>query len=239
MAPRRSQAATGAVNEGSSSALLHPDLAIDRLSSALSSWNTDGQDIVKQVLSNQTGSETVSASTIPISNSLIKILQSEIGVEEVTNCLQAVTESWETERKDVLWEALVDSVAVLSEAKDDSRDLKPTGEGMEVDDQTSLHAADKGIQVIKSLLVSFASFQRPDSSGLHPAEGRQEYAQVDLGFEYDTGSYTFTHDITCDSRSAGSDPSPTYRTELRSVFCQKVDSALLQTIEIQPPSRKL
>lgn len=155
MAPRRSHAATVAQNEGPSSAPLLSELETDRLTQGLASWTTDGQEAVKQILSSQTDSDVVSASTIPISNTLIKIIESDIGAEEIVKCLQGVTELWDTERKDVLWEALVDSVAVLSESRDDSRDLN-TPEGMEVDSQAVPQAADKGIQIIKSLLVSAA-----------------------------------------------------------------------------------
>lgn len=158
MAPRRSQAAAVDQNEGPSSASLLPELETDRLSQGLATWASDGQEAVKQILSSQTGSDVTSTLTIPISNTLIKILQSEVGSEDVVKCLQEATEPWVSERKNVLWEALVDSVAVLSEGKDDARDLNTAGgaDGMEVDGQAGLHVADKGIQVVKLLLVSVA-----------------------------------------------------------------------------------
>lgn len=193
MAPRRSQAATVAQNEGSSSAPLQAGLETDRLTQGLVSWNTDGQETVKQILSTQTDSENAAVSTIPLSNTLIKVLESDIGVEDITKCLQTVTESWETERKDVLWEALVDSVVVLSEAKEDSKDLKPT-EGMEVDGQTSLHPADKGIQIIKSLLVSLR-LATISASWVIELKRR-------TGFKYHTGSHSYIDVVAFDPQSA-------------------------------------
>lgn len=153
MAPRGSQAGLVNQNEGPSSVPILAELDTDRLAQGLAAWNGEGQETVKQILSSQTTLDITSASTVPISNSLIKILQSDVGAEEVVKCLQAVTETWDAEMKDTLWEALVDAVAVLSEAKDDSRDLNSV-EPIEVDGQAVLHPADKGVQVVKSLLVS-------------------------------------------------------------------------------------
>lgn len=154
MAPRRSQAASNAQTEGSSSTSLHAELDTDRLNEAISKWSTDGQEIVKQILSSQADVEVASASTIPISSTLIRLIQSEVALDGLAECLTAVSESWDPEKKDVLWEALVDAVAVLSEDKEDSREIK-SGEVMEVDGQQVTHPGDKGVQVIKALLVSY------------------------------------------------------------------------------------
>lgn len=150
--------------EGSSSSALQANLDTARIDEGLSRWDADGQDLVKQVVISQTDPELASASTIPVTSSIIKLLQANIGAEETTKWLSSVAEDWAEERRHVFWEALVDAVVVLVEDKDDSQDVNKS-EGMDVDGQQAMHAGDKGVQIIKDLLVSsFHSwFQFPRS----------------------------------------------------------------------------
>lgn len=154
MATRRSQATSIAQSEASGSTSLKAELELDRLSTAFASWEAGGQDIVEQILSAQTDSDLATASTVPVTNTIISMIRSEVGIEGVARHLAALSEAWEAQRKEVLWEALVDAVAVLSEDLEDSRDLRPQTD-MEIDGQQTLHPGEKGVQVIKSLLVRF------------------------------------------------------------------------------------
>jgi hypothetical protein len=153
MPPRRSRA-NGASEEGAStSSGLQVELESDRLAQGLASWDTDGRQIVKDILVGQTSQDLVSASTIPLSNTLIGLLQSKATLEEVTEVLGGLAESLEEERKESLWEALVDAITVLVDDRDDCTDLVKQA-GMDVDGQAVEAPGAKGIKVVKSLLVS-------------------------------------------------------------------------------------
>jgi hypothetical protein len=69
--------------------------------------------------------------------------------------LVSLVDGWEDERKEILWEALVDATTVLVEGQEDVAELNKA-EGMEVDEQTESvqSAGEKGVQIVKSLLVS-------------------------------------------------------------------------------------
>lgn len=136
----------------SSSSSITAHLEGDRLSNALASWETDGQETLKQILLAQTESDLTAASTIPVTSTIVSLLQAPVGIESVASLVVALTEGWEEERKEVLWDALVDAVAVLSEVADDSRDLKQDP-SMEVDGQQPVPAGERGVQLLKSLLV--------------------------------------------------------------------------------------
>jgi hypothetical protein len=153
MPPRRSRA-NGASEEGAStSSALQVELESDRLAQGLASWDTDGRQIVKDILVGQTSQDLVTASTIPLSNTLIGLLQSKATPDEVTEVLSGLAESLEEERKESLWEALVDAITVLVDDRDDCTDLVKQ-EGMDVDGQATDAPGAKGIKIVKSLLVS-------------------------------------------------------------------------------------
>ena len=151
MRPRRSRANGGDEEGASTSSVLPMELESERLAQGLASWATDGRQIVKDVLIGQTSQDVASTSTIPLSNTLIGILQSDAGAEEITELLSGLAESMEEERKESLWEAFVDAVSVLVDDRDDASDLKAGG--MDVDGQAVILPGAKGVQVVKALLV--------------------------------------------------------------------------------------
>jgi hypothetical protein len=123
-----------------------------RLAQGLALWESDGRQTVKDILLAQTANDIASTSTIPVSNTLLSLLRSGVTAEGIGEFLFDLVQSLEEERKEILWEALADSVSVLVEDRDDTADLR-SGEGMEIDGQMVIHPGDKGVQVIKSLLV--------------------------------------------------------------------------------------
>jgi hypothetical protein len=151
MPPRRSRANGSSAEEASTSAPLQIELESDKLAQGLASWATDGRQIVSDILTAQTSQDLDTTSTIPLSNSLIGILQSEVTAEDIVQLLNGLAESMEEERKESLWEAFVDAVSVLVDDRDDTGDLR-TGE-MEVDGQGVMSPGAKGVQVVKYLLV--------------------------------------------------------------------------------------
>jgi len=142
----------GSSAEGAStSAPLQIELDSDKLAQGLASWATDGRQIVNDILTAQTSQDLDTTSTIPLSNTLIGVLQSDVTAEDIVQLLNGLAESMEEERKESLWEAFVDAVSVLVDDRDDTGDLK--GGEMEVDGQDVVSSGAKGVQVVKSLLV--------------------------------------------------------------------------------------
>jgi hypothetical protein len=154
MPPRRSQANGVSAEGASTSSTLPMELESDRLAQGLASWASDGRQIVIDILTGQTSQDIAITSTIPLSNTLIGLLHSNVTAEEITEVLTSLAESMEEERKESLWEAFVDAVSVLVDDRDDVSDLR-NGEGMEVDGQATVLPGAKGVQVVKSLLVRF------------------------------------------------------------------------------------
>jgi hypothetical protein len=151
MPPRRSRVNGSSAEGASTSAPLQIDLDSDKLAQGLASWTTDGRQIVSDILTAQTSQDLATTSTIPLSNSLIGLLQSDVTAEDIVQLLNGLAESMEEERKESLWEAFVDAVSVLVDDRDDTGDLK--GGEMEVDGQAVMSPGVKGVQVVKSLLV--------------------------------------------------------------------------------------
>jgi hypothetical protein len=148
--------AQGAVNVlSTSSAAAQMGLDSERLSQSLANWDTEGQERVQEILSTQTAQDESITSTIPLSNTLIDLLQSDQTGSSVQEFLVSLVDGWEDERKEILWEALVDATTVLVEGQEDVAELNKA-EGMEVDEQTESvqSAGEKGVQIVKSLLVS-------------------------------------------------------------------------------------
>jgi len=151
MPPRRSGVNRSSAEGASTSAPLQVDLESDKLAQGLATWTTDGRQTVNDILTAQTSQDLDSTSTIPLSNTLIGLLQSDVTVEDTVQLLKGLAESMEEERKESLWEAFVDAVSVLVDDRDDTGDLR--SEGMEVDGQAVVSPGAKGVQVVKSLLV--------------------------------------------------------------------------------------
>jgi len=165
--PPRSSRANGSSAEGAStSAPLQADLESDKLAQGLATWTTDGRQIVNDILTAQTSQDLASTSTIPLSNTLIGILQSDVTVEDTVQLLKGLAESMEEERKESLWGAFVDAVSVLVDDRDDTGDLR-SGE-MEVDGQAVVTPGAKGVQVVKSLLVRHPRDDRIELTGSQP-----------------------------------------------------------------------
>lgn len=156
MAPSAAAVNGTATGLSSSSTGQQLDLASDRLAQGIATWDTEGQQQVKEILSAQTVLEASLASTIPLSNSLIGLLQSSVPASGLTECFVGLVEDWEDERKETLWEALVDAVNVLVDSQED----KP--ESMQVEGQAEAVQlpGDKGIEIVKSLLVSLSLLWR-------------------------------------------------------------------------------
>jgi hypothetical protein len=151
MPPRRSRVNGSSAEGASTSAPVQIELESDKLAQGLASWATDGRQIVSDILTAQTSQDLDTTSTIPLSNTLIGLLQSEVTAEDIAQLLNGLAESMEEERKESLWEAFVDAVSVLVDNRDDTGDLK--GGEMEVDGQAVVSPGAKGVQVVKSLLV--------------------------------------------------------------------------------------
>jgi hypothetical protein len=151
MPPRRSRVNGSSAEGASTSAPLQIELESDKLAQGLASWATDGRQIVNDILTAQTSQDLATMSTVPLSNTLIGLLQSDVTAEDIVQSLNGLAESMEEERKESLWEAFVDAVSVLVDDRDDTGDLR--GGEMEVDGQAVVSPGAKGVQVVKSLLV--------------------------------------------------------------------------------------
>jgi hypothetical protein len=151
MPPRRSGANGSSVEGASTSAPLQTELQSDKLAQGLASWTTDGRQIVSDILTAQTSEDLATMSTVPLSNTLIGLLQSDVTAEDIVQVLNGLAESMDEERKESLWEAFLDAVSVLVDDRDDTGDLR--GGEMEVDGQAVVSPGAKGVQVVKSLLV--------------------------------------------------------------------------------------
>jgi len=151
MPPRRSRVNGSSAEGASTSAPFQMELDSDKLAQGLASWATDGRQTVSDILTAQTSQDLATMSTIPLSNTLISLLQSQLTAEDIVQLLSGLAESMDEERKESLWEAFVDAVSVLVDDRDDTGDLG--GGEMEVDSQAVVSPGAKGVQVIKSLLV--------------------------------------------------------------------------------------
>jgi hypothetical protein len=150
MPPRRSRVNGSSAEGTSTSAPLQIELDSDKLAQGLASWATDGRQIVNDILTAQTSQDLDTTSSIPLSNTLIGLLQSDVTAEDIVQLLNGLAESIDEERKESLWEAFVDAVSVLVDDRDDTGDLRRE---MEVDGQAVMSPGAKGVQVVKSLLV--------------------------------------------------------------------------------------
>lgn len=153
MPPRRSRANGSSAEGASTSAPLQIELESEKLAHGLASWTTDGRQTVTDILTAQTSQDLETTSTIPLSNTLIGLLQSDVPAEDIVQALNGLAEGMEEERKESLWEAFVDAVSVLVDDRDDTGDLR--GGEMEVDGQASLPPGAKGVQVVRALLVYY------------------------------------------------------------------------------------
>lgn len=149
MAPRAAQA-NGQLEGLSGSSSVQMDLASDRLAQEIATWDAEGQQQIKEILFAQSELEASLASTIPLSNTIIALLQSSIPAPSLTEWFKSVVEELEDGRKEILWESLVDVVNVLVDSQED----KP--ESMEVEGQADAPQlpGDRGVEIIRSLLVS-------------------------------------------------------------------------------------
>jgi hypothetical protein len=150
MAPRAAQANGQLEGLSSSSSVQQMDLASERLAQGIATWDVEGQQQIKKILFVQSELEASLASTIPLSNTMIALLQSSIPAPRLTEWFKSVVEELEDERKEILWEALVDAVSVLADSQEDMPD------SMEVEgqDDAAQLPGDKGVEIIRSLLVS-------------------------------------------------------------------------------------
>lgn len=133
-----------------------------QVASALSSWDADQQSL-KTVLANRaeeaSSSKGADLSSLPLSYVFIQVLESGIEAEPLAEFLKGLVDGWEEGKQELLWETMVDVVEVLDESREDCDDLLKAEEGMEVDGQVNKGksaGAQKGIEVVKLLLVSIA-----------------------------------------------------------------------------------
>lgn len=184
MAPRRSVAKAEDVGASPSTAgdgAAAPSLSDSltqigqQVSAALASWPAEGEALKELMLAEAEAllqpESNAPLGSVRLSRAVLSLLESELEVETLSDFLKNTTEEWPEERKDVLWESLVDVVEVLDETKEDCDDLMKVLEGMQVDRsgtatkaETGQKIAQKGMDVIKSLLVRVQSSSLADSA---------------------------------------------------------------------------
>jgi hypothetical protein len=176
MAPRRSvdnasmavpAESTSSHSGSSGSALFSDSLSkIEQQVSALTVGWPQERQVVQELLTAEVQAVNSGAASAlqssRLSQVVLGLLDSGVQVDDLAQCLQETVAEWDQERRDILWECLVDVVEVLEESKEDCEDFLRVSEGMEVDGGVGKSpsvlgirsSGQRGMDLIKSLLVS-------------------------------------------------------------------------------------
>lgn len=160
MPPKRGQQRKAApqVSEPVTVAVLPPvDGVRSAVEAAVSTWDTGGQDNLRETLSSQLSlldSNATPLAALPLSQALTSLLSSAISSDALVRFLSTFLEGLDDRQKDELSETLVDVVEVLESEREDCEDFVPAN-GMEVDGNGAKPAypGQKGMEVVKALLV--------------------------------------------------------------------------------------
>lgn len=130
------------------------------VTSALGSWDDDGQKILRTTIAavDDTWSEKhdTSRTTVLQTQAVLRLLQSSLTADQLAeffgSCLESLAPD---DRRDAFGEVVVDVVEVLEQEREDLAEARKE-QGMEVDEQGS-EAGIKGMEVVKALVVSSAN----------------------------------------------------------------------------------
>ncbi|RSH93955.1 hypothetical protein EHS25_006608 [Saitozyma podzolica] len=185
MPPKRGQQRKAApqVSEPVAVAILPPvDGVRSAVEAAVSTWDSGGQDNLRETLSSQLSpldSNSTPLAALPLSQALSSLLSSTISSDALVPFLSTFLEGLDDRQKDELSETLVDVVEVLESEKEDCEDFEQAN-GMEVDGEGAKPTSpgQKGMEVVKALLDSshipshipnlLFSPERLLALGLHP-----------------------------------------------------------------------
>jgi hypothetical protein len=168
MPPKRGQQRKAApqVSEPVAVAILPPvDGVRSAVEAAVSTWDSGGQDNLRETLSSQLSpldSNSTPLAALPLSQALSSLLSSTISSDALVPFLSTFLEGLDDRQKDELSETLVDVVEVLESEKEDCEDFEQAN-GMEVDGEGAKPTSpgQKGMEVVKALLVRRFVLPRP------------------------------------------------------------------------------
>jgi hypothetical protein len=160
MPPKRGQQRKAAppVSDPVAVAVLPPvDGVRSAVEAAVSTWDTGGQDNLRETLSSQLSlldSNSTPLAGFPLSQTLTGLLSSTISSDALVPFLSNFVESLDHRQKDELSETLVDVVEVLESEREDCEDLaQANGMHVDGDGEKPTYPGQKGMEVVKALLV--------------------------------------------------------------------------------------
>jgi hypothetical protein len=129
------------------------DGIVPAVEAAIASWDRDGQSSLRGLLSSLLEPlATTPLAALPIGNALVSLLSSALSTEAVTAFLSSFLEGLEERQTGEFGEVLVDVVEVLESEREDCEELTKR-EGMELDSDMPLSGGQKGLEILKLLLV--------------------------------------------------------------------------------------
>lgn len=127
------------------------------VTSALESWDADGQDALRATLVAGSETETLESSSASVlqTQAVLRLFQSSLNADQLVAFLGSCLESLASgDQRDAFGEVIVDVVEVLEQERDDLAEARKE-QGMDVDEQGP-QAGVKGMEVVKALIVNSA-----------------------------------------------------------------------------------
>lgn len=162
MPPRKSSRISGSASTSTptsaTSGTLRP--IADQVESAVQNWESEGSNSIRTTLVQHVKDESaIPATALAVAQIWISILCSSLTIEQIAAFFVACKE--ECEEEDLqgrLEEGLVDVVEVLEEEREDIEEVTQNENGamdVDVNEGMPVKGGQKGLEVIKRLLVSF------------------------------------------------------------------------------------
>lgn len=166
MPPRKSSRISGSASASTSTSASTPSISAslrpiaDQVESAIQNWESGGSNSIRAALVQHVKDESASPATaLVVAQIWISILNASLTVEQIAAFFVACKEECkEEEFQGRLEEGLVDVVEVLEEEREDVEEVTKNGnDAMDVgvDEEMPVKGGQKGLEVIKRLLVSF------------------------------------------------------------------------------------
>ncbi|WWC89783.1 uncharacterized protein L201_004709 [Kwoniella dendrophila CBS 6074] len=126
-----------------------------KIADALQSWSSGGKETLKQLIIDQiqrASSSTTTLASIPLSNTLVSIISSNLEHNVIADFLAKAIEGLDESQVEVLGEVLVDVVEMIEQEKEDRVEEKKSNDDTEMIDVDAIPRVMSGLPVIKLLL---------------------------------------------------------------------------------------
>nr|XP_018263621.1 uncharacterized protein I303_03491 [Kwoniella dejecticola CBS 10117]OBR85779.1 hypothetical protein I303_03491 [Kwoniella dejecticola CBS 10117] len=114
--------------------LLSTDVGV-KIADALQSWTSEGETIMKEIVTAQLEQATVTSTTlatIPLANTFSRMLSSELEADVLADFFAQAIEGLDDDHVELFGEALVDVVEMMEQEKEDTKEEKNPNEDVEM-----------------------------------------------------------------------------------------------------------